>query len=72
MHLRRAQPCSCYSRIIMLGVLTCCAATVGADVVCSPDPNILWKVRNGGCPHVPWQTAAASDPKVPCVLPVVP
>ena len=79
--------------IIVLGMLTCCAATATAraDVVCSPDPKILWKVRGrdpaptrtstsnltitlaltilwkvrtGGCPNVPWQIAAASDPKV--------
>jgi len=52
--------------IIVLGMLTCCAATATAraDVVCSPDPKILWKVRTSGCPNVPWQIAAASDPKV--------
>ena len=70
--MRSFMATSYYSRIIMLGMLTCCAATATVrDVVCSPDPNILWKVPKGkrGCPHVPWQMAAASDPKVPCVLP---
>ena len=92
----RHRPVTVLSRmrlIIVLGMLTCCAATATAraDVVCSPDPKILWKVRGrdpaptrtstsnltitlaltilwkvrtSGCPNVPWQIAAASDPKV--------
>ena len=50
--------------IMFLGMLTCGAAVPRADVVCRPDPTILWKVKGSGCPRVPWQMAAASDPKV--------
>ena len=50
--------------IMLLGMLTCGAAVPRADVVCRPDPTILWKVNESGCPRVPWQMAAASDPKV--------
>ena len=53
--------------IMFLGMLTCGAAVPRADVVCRPDPTILWLPRSdylSGCPRVPWQMAAASDPKV--------
>ena len=43
--------------IMFLGMLTCGAAVPRADVVCRPDPTILWKVKGSasGCPRVACQ-----------------
>ena len=52
---RQSTSLSCGHVIMLLGMLTCGAAVPRADVVCRPDPTILWKVKGSGCARVPWQ-----------------
>jgi len=47
-----------------LGLILSCLAPLASESGCTPDATILWTNRQSGCPQVPWQMVAASDPDV--------